>query len=88
MIIVLMKRMVMLKFSMIILVMETKYVIVMNISNDKDCTTVPIPDETVMEGTIVMAFKRKTRVINGGVTATGITLKTDFYRQLITEVKV
>ena len=36
---------------------------VVYISSNKDCTTVAIPDEIVMEGTFVMAFTRKSRVI-------------------------
>ena len=53
---------------------------VVYISSDKDCTTVAILDEIVIEGTFVTAFTKKTRVIYGGVTATEITLKTDYYR--------
>ena len=50
------------------------------ISSDKECTTIAIPDEIVIEETFVMALTRRTRVINSGVTATEFTLTTDYYR--------
>ena len=39
-----------------------------------------IPNEIVIEEALVMALTRRTRVINGGVTATELTLTTDYYR--------
>ena len=50
------------------------------ISSDEECTTMAIPAEIVIEEALVMAFTKKTRVINGGATATELTLITDYYR--------
>ena len=50
------------------------------ISSDKECTTMAYPDEIVIEETFLMALTRKTTVINGGVTATELTLTTDYHR--------
>ena len=44
--------------------------IVMDMSSDEECTTMPIPAEIVIEEALVMAFTRRTRVINDGVTTT------------------
>ena len=53
---------------------------VVYISSDDECMTIAIPDKIVTEETFVMALTRRTRVINGGVTATEFTLTTDYYR--------
>ena len=53
---------------------------VVYISSDEECTTMPIPAEIVIEEGLVMALTRRTRVINGGVTTTELTLTTDYYR--------
>ena len=52
---------------------------VVYISSNEECTTMAILDEIVIEETFVMAFTRRTRVINDGVTATGLMLTTDYY---------
>ena len=46
---------------------------VVYISSDEECTTMGIPDEIVIEETFVMVLTRRTRVINGGVTAAELT---------------
>ena len=77
---ILMNMMVMLKFLMIILAMKTKYVLVMDMMWSSSAATMANPDEIVIEETFVMALTRKTRVINGRVTTTELTLTTDYYR--------
>ena len=52
---------------------------VVYISSNEECTTMAILDEIVTEETFVMAFTRRTRVINDGVTETGLMLTTDYY---------